>query len=378
MADAPLSRAAFDQLLDDLRAVADGYIHGDPTFTDLDVVEGYGLVTSLLSGAIEHRLASDPDRPVFTPIVSPLRKFLGDNADALYQWTRIRGDGCYRVRGRMIGETYLSFTVHGVDPAGGAGQAVLADVNDRDLAIASDGSYELTFGPGSDPPGRGTPGSNHVTLQPTAESLLTRHYFSRPVNVAADPSVRPELTIEPLHDPGPPPPATDEEMADRLRAVGRFVRAETVDRPLPEEMGPIPFVSREPNLLPAPARFSDAALATVGAVDIWYAMAPFVLGPDDALVMGGILPDGPFSNVMLWNRHMQTLDYRHRTTCLNDTQLLLDDQRRFRVVAAPRDPGVPNWLDTEGRSIGLIFWRFLLPESTPQRATCEVVRIDDL
>ena len=43
------------------------------------------------------------------------------------------------------------------------------------------------------------------------------------------------------------------------------------------------------------------------------------------------------------------------------------------MVIAHRDPGVPNWLDTEGRPSGTIFWRFLEPEQTPERPRTRVV-----
>ena len=116
----------------------------------------------------------------------------------------------------------------------------------------------------------------------------------------------------------------------------------------------------------------------MGAVDIYYAMGPFVLGPGEALVMEGTLPEGRFANVILWNRHLQTLEYRHRTTSLNDAQMVLGPDRAYRVVVAAEDPGVDNWLDTEGRPVGTVFWRFLLPESAPGRSECSVVPITGL
>ena len=102
------------------------------------------------------------------------------------------------------------------------------------------------------------------------------------------------------------------------------------------------------------------------------------LGPDDALVMTGTLPPGPFANVMLWNRHMQTLDYRNRRTALNAAQIELDADGSYRIVIAHRDPGVPNWLDTDGHRHGTIFWRFLLPEADPPMPVCQVVPLDSV
>jgi hypothetical protein len=77
---------------------------------------------------------------------------------------------------------------------------------------------------------------------------------------------------------------------------------------------------------------------------------------------------------------MQTFDYVHRRTSLNRRQTVPGTDGGFRLVVAHRDPGVPNWLDTEGRPFGLVFWRFILPEgeiATPEARVvplAEVVR----
>ncbi len=40
-----------------------------------------------------------------------------------------------------------------------------------------------------------------------------------------------------------------------------------------------------------------------------------------------------------------TLDYRWRLVEVTDKQAVLEEDGTCRVVAANRDPGVPNWLD---------------------------------
>ena len=45
----------------------------------------------------------------------------------------------------------------------------------------------------------------------------------------------------------------------------------------------------------------------------------------------------------------------------------------IRVVIAPTDLGVANWLSTEGRAFGLVFWRFMLPAGEIATPTAEVV-----
>ncbi len=236
--------------------------------------------------------------------MSPQRKILGDNPDAIYYWTRISGARSYRIRGALAGAAYTSFTVHGRDPAGGSMERVIADVNDRDLAIDADGRYEILLSPERQ-------AGNWLRLEPDATSVITRHYFERKRSVQADPDVVVPLRIDPLEDPGPPAPFNDATMAARLRAVAAHLRANTLGMPAPGEAPAYAFVSRVPNVLPKPASFGASGVATLGAVDLFYAMCPYLLGPDDALVMEGRLPACRFANVMLWNMHMQTLEYRH-------------------------------------------------------------------
>jgi hypothetical protein len=75
---------------------------------------------------------------------------------------------------------------------------------------------------------------------------------------------------------------------------------------------------------------------------------------------------------------MQTYDYAHRQVSLNRAQTRLGPDGSFRIVIAHRDPGVPNWLDTEGRAFGLVFWRFMLPEGPIETPAAVVMPVGDV
>ena len=363
---APRTRAEFHALLDLLRDVGDTHFSmARGVIDEVTAAEGYRFLTHLLAAGCEHHLEGDPERPRFTRIVSPSRKVLGDNPDALYYWTRIDGRRTYRVRGAIDGAVYTSFTVHGVDPTGGSMERVISDVNDGRFAIAADGTYELILSPERHD-------GNWIPTAADATSVITRHYFERPVSIAADPEAGVRLRIDPVDPPAPPAPWSDDALADGLERVARYVRANTLAMPAPGQGPDHPFVSRVPNVLPKPASFRASGVDTVGAVDIHYAMAPYLLQPDQALVMEGRLPPCRFANVVLWNMHMQTLEYRFHRTALNRAQMRFAGDGTFRVVIAQRDPGVPNWLDTEGHMLGVVFWRILLPEEEPDEIRCTV------
>jgi hypothetical protein len=77
--------------------------------------------------------------------------------------------------------------------------------------------------------------------------------------------------------------------------------------------------------------------------------------------------------VSLWNRFLQTLDYANRPVSRNRAQTTLRPDGSFEIVLAHGDPGHPNWLDTEGRAFGLVFWRFFLAEGEVETPRAEVV-----
>ena len=94
--------------------------------------------------------------------------------------------------------------------------------------------------------------------------------------------------------------------------------------------------------------------------------------------MRGRFPPGRFANVMFWNRYLQTYDYVNRRTSLNRRQTRLEPDGSFKMVVAHSDPGTPNWLDTEGRPRGVIFWRFLLPVGAIEPIRTKVVKLSQV
>jgi hypothetical protein len=372
MTRAPKATAAFDGLLATLAAVRDDYVHDEARHRDeTEVLEGYCYALQVLSHVGELLIEGDRERPRFSLIVSPARKFLGDNPDSIYHQAIIRGDRAYRVRGRRTGQDYISFTIHGVDPTGGFGGPVLADLNDDAIEFAPDGSFELVLSPDEHP-------GNWVRLDPEARLVIVRNYYGREVSAQTDPSVFVELAIEPLEPVAPSPPISDDALAARIDEATTMLKANTLGLRVFGTPVPIEFVADEPNTLGNPQNFRASGEDVAGAVDIYYSTGNFDLAPDEALVMEGSVPPSRFTNVMLWNVHMQTLDYRTHQVSLNHRQLVPEADGSYRIVVSERDPGTPNWLDTVGHRRGSIFWRFLLPEAPPKRPRCRVVKVDSL
>ncbi|HVT63839.1 MAG TPA: hypothetical protein VHD81_01650 [Mycobacteriales bacterium] len=366
------SRVAFDELLDTLREVADRYA-GDEWMvsTPDDVAGALRAVVHGLGTALETQFEDDARHPIFREIVTPWRKLLGDNPDARYHDAVVHPAGVYRVRGNTDGAVYVSFTVEAGVPDGRMPERTAGVLNDDDFDVAPDGSFELTIG--GPQQGRGW-----LPLPDDATRITVRHYWEHNTPPATPPAPSLGLAIELIDgdvpEQGPLP--TDADVAKAIRRTSTFVRSRVMEAtPPPGSAAPPAFVSQMPNQFVSPVPPGDHALA---AADAAYSLAPYVLGPDEALVMRVRWPRCRYGGVALWNRHLQTFDYLRGPVGLNRAQAVTSEDGIATIVIAQRDPGVPNWLTTEGRPFGLVFWRFLLAEGAIEPIEAEVVPVDEV
>ena len=363
------SRKAFGELLDLLGELNERYAGPEWLVQESDDVgEALRAILHMLEAALLTRMESSPAHPWLREFPLPTRKFLGDNADAIYFETAISPDHSYRLRGNMAGAAYVSITIEAGAPDGGFSQKTAGVINDTQFDVAADGGFEIRLGGES-------ADRNWLGLPPDSSRILTRHYYEDEVPAAMRPR-HIDFQLEVI-DPAPPPaPPGDTNVAEAIRRVAAFVRSSMLDQgPPPREDQP-DFVSRVPNEFPKPVKPGDFGLA---AADAAYSMAPFMLPEGQALVIDGRWPDDCRSaNVCLWNRHMQTYDYLNRQVTLNRRQTRTEPDGSFRIVIAPEDPGLPNWLDTEGRAFGLVFFRYMLPEGEIETPRAQLVSLDSL
>ena len=363
------ARRAFDELILTLQEVADRFCGQEWGLTSPDdQAGGFRVLAHLLEGGLVGHFEDDPRQPVFRQIVTSTRKSLGDNADAIYFDAAVSPELAYRITGRTAGAVYVSFTVEAGGFGGAFPKRTAGVLNDTQFDVDADGRFEVFLG---GPKKK----RNWIGLDDDATRITSRHYFERETSAAVPPIPDLGLRIERVGSSPPLPAPNDTSVASGLRRVERYVRSRSLEQTKPGEGDQPAFVSRELNLFPKPIPPGDHALA---AADAAYSMAPYFLGPEEALVMTGRWPDCRCGNVSLWNRHLQTYDYAHRQVSLNRVQTRPEPDGTFRIVLAHRDPGVPNWLDTEGRSFGLVFWRYMLPAGLIDTPSAEVVKLADL
>ena len=334
---------AFHELIDEVRKLEARFDGLD----DASKLEGYRWAFSILQVAMDTYVWADAGRPRFVDIVGPYRKWGGDNPDAFYQYAPVDPNRTYRVTGKRGDAVYLSVTVYGGPDDGRWSDRIVGTVNDRDLDIDADGNFGFTMGPGS---------GHAITLEADAVAAITRDYI-------AEPGVgrRTEWHIEAV-DPPSDKNDTDEDLARRLRAAKTFIDGQAQICPLPEG---------EPNTMDPPYPVPQATFGWA-AGDAAYAMGRYELRDDEVLELRGRSPKCAFWNCVLWNPFLHTYDYAYERVAINGEQAAYEDDGSWVIHISPRDTGHPNWVSTQGHHKGFIWFRWFLPDATPDEIAARV------
>lgn len=331
--------------------------------TPQDYAEARRVMLHALMHGLQCWLEADPARPFFTSFINQHKKLLGDNPDARYYQAVIDDQHSYRIRGNLAGATYTSFTIE--LGAGTDGDGIGSTLNDTQFEADANGDYEIIVS------AEKTEG-NWLPMTKGASSITTRHYYEREQSINNDRLHHIPIDIQNLEKVPPRRTPNDNDIAAGIRRVTTFVQGNVIT--MSNDNSPA-WVSRVPNQFIPPKKDDSHEAITYAARDNVYSMAPFVLAPDQALLIRGRFPKCRFSNVVLFNRFLQTLDYEERSISLNREQTVLDADGNFEMILAHRDPGRPNWLDTEGRPYGIMFWRFQLPEGDISPLETEVITL---
>ena len=351
------TEAAFADLLTELGAVQARMVEklSDPG-DELSLLEGHKWILSILRVACDAYVWADSARPRFVEIVGPYRKWGGDNADAYYRFAPIDPARTYRVRIRPGDAVYLSLTVYGGPDDGRYSERIVGSLNSREAPPGPDGTIEMVLS--TEDPGDGTP---WIGLDPDAVAALTRDYLEEP---RLGRRARWEITAE-----SPSPPATyrqdDADLARRLRAAITWVREQAQIVPLP--LG-------EPNTIDPPYPVPTTTFGWA-AGDAAYAMGSYQLDDDHALYIRGRSPACAFWNMCLWNPFLHTYNYDYERVTINGSQIRPEPDGSWVIVVAPRDPGHPNWVSTAGHRQGRIWFRWFLPDATPEQPQVEVMSL---
>jgi hypothetical protein len=305
----------------------------------------------------------DTGYPALHTFCGPTRKLGGDCGDFTYQQAWIDGRSTYRVTGSRGTARFFNITVQGRRTPGPGvlhepfGDTPEANIVGDQLTVGDDGQFELYIGGPQH-------GSNWLPTTPESRKLFIRQGFDRWDELPA------QIRIERIDMSTPKPLPSAEVMVEAMNWAGDFVTGLMSDWPeFPFSYGGVD--AARPNTFPhVEATGADTKRGRAAANMYWE------LGADEALIVEFDAHDGLW---MLTNMGVffNSMDYLYRSVSYTPSRTAVDTDGRIRLVMAHRDPGMHNWLDSQGFERGNLTYRHML-EGQPAVLTTRVVRYDEL
>lgn len=325
-------------------------------------LDGLLFLTHLLSASLEMKLSKgDHAQPRFTDWMGTYRKFLGDSPDATYHTAEISSKYSYEVSGNIGDAEYLGFMLYG--KAFNGWNKAAANVSQESITFDEEGNFTIILS-------NEKPSSNDVDWLQMGDDIhmiMVRQYFHDRVN-----SREASLHIRNLN-PDEPGFSSDPEVAAALQKSTTFFN-ETLNGAIALAS----MMSARPNNPEPPKSYNqDFAGIFYPTFDNKYLGGWFQLEEDEALVIEGEVPDAPYWSVSLQNRWMQSLDYLHYQTALNDHQIKTRNGR-YRIVISSRKPDAENWLDTSDYREGILAIRHQMSASELTTPTLTLMKFDQL
>jgi len=372
--------------LERLDVAAEGWLAGQKAAFDvvrsaeavprsqIDVTEGYRWVTRLTSLSQTWFLENaDPLHPNLFLLQDEFRKLLVDNPDVRYLFCVLDDRHTYRLSGRRGQAAYVGLTFGTPMGKGAVGgrTGTLTQVHLDQFDLGPNGEVDILFVP-ADEVADPVPTNVIPLVAGTAQVAFRETFFDKDTQAPSD------LRIELMGDVAPPvlDPA---DLAERMEFAGLFVQfvaatavnmwhdtAENVNH-FGGTDGSVHVEAQEDEV----RSHSDAEMTYHGG--------RFVLGDGEALV---VTVQNPATEFLYWglttaSPWMESYDYRFSTTNLNNVKAERRGDGDWRLVIAPEDPGVANWLDTSGRREGYMLVRWVLADNPPH-PRAEVVPIASL
>ena len=339
--DDPLAAAFEDFLRAQQEAIA---VYRQSAFfeDDQERAEAYRGLLYALVGSIKTGALQSAEHPRFMRAVDWTSKAGLDNPDNNYYVAVIDDDADYRITGRRGTTANLVFQLllgqPGVRDAGTSTNVSL--LYERELLLDAEANFEIIVS--RQDPGEGV---NWLQNAEGAQTLLVRYTHSDWSAERDGP-----LHIEKIGAEGAPAlQLTPARMALGLReaAVSLFDRTATW----------LQFAERAWLLTPRNT-VSAPRLTRGGLVGQYSAFGSWELDNSQAIVLSVARTNADYQGIALGNLWFVSLDYETRTSSLNLSQMHCSDDERCHAVISHRDPGIQNWLDTEGHRRGLIILRW--------------------
>lgn len=297
-------------------------------------------------------ISADPYNPrlMFNPAYG------APNVDTYYLSNTIDPNGVYRIYGELGTVNQTIFGVYSMEAFDGESGAA-SRIKGRELTLEKDGSFEIFVS-------REKMGTNWLYLPPTGGSMSIYQIFGDWNTERKGTILLERLDTNTQRAPIP----SEEIMANKIAAFNAGIRKNvSVWLSIFEHL-----MQKKTNI------FETPKIIQVASKGSYFSAATWDVKDDQALIIQFDEPPGStywsFSLYTVWS---DVLDRASRHTSLNFTQTHRDEDGKYRIVMAARDPGIANWLDIEGHPQGVINWR-VTTEKQPKAPIIKAVPLADL
>ncbi len=356
------SGKAWEEFCDNLKSAGTALVYPGAPQDPSQQAEGVRYLSRLTRAGLEAFVEfGDPKYPVFRRTVHETIKMGADNPDNHYLNAQISGAYEYKITGKRNTIHYLGFFTQNGNYGTTGGLAPCGVLEDKDLIIEQDGSFEIMLT--KEPSGK-----NWLKIESDKSLLMVRQtYLDREKEKPS------ELTIEALNVEGVPGSILPQQIVEGLNTASLFVAG-----------APMLFskwakgFQKHTNQLPM--FDSEVSNAAGGDAGIIYYHSHWKLSENEALVVKTTIPKCDTWNFQLNNYWMESLDYRYFPICVNSHSAHIDYDGTVTIVVSEQKPkNAVNWLSTAGHTEGTMCWRWYRPEEeVPQSLSTEVVKIEDL
>lgn len=304
---------------------------------------------------------ADPQHPDWAPLWNPVYT-LQPNPDDIYLHAPICGDLTYRVSGNRGTVKLMTFTARKglvglIDDL--SEQKHARDLDQRDLAIAPDGSFEVIF---SHKRPEGHTG-DWIEIHPDVDIMLVRYRSYDWEN-----EIDPRISIECLDKTPLKPKLNVDQVMERIRLMAGFpARYARVFMKMQNDIKASVGVNTF-----QPAKYQGSLSRQL------YLPAVFQFNEGEALILETDLPKvREYWNFQLNDPYFNAIEYVYRMSHTNGHFAKVASDGRFYAVISLQDPGVPNWLDPAGFTEGTIYGRWYDCDSHPT-PTLKRVKFSDI
>jgi hypothetical protein len=385
--DLPPSQQAWNAFTRELGRIGEKITGPTGARTPRERAEGYRYLVRLLSAAHELEMESDRRHPRLARMMTPLRKFKGDGTDTLYHEAKLDERLAYRLVVRRGEGLFFSATVYAYDEHGRYKIVdTLIDEQMRFEDVA--GEQVATIHLSASLP-EGT--RNWIRLEGERPILFMREYFPEFVSCVDDGRQRAaRMTIECVSDVPAPGPYSEEELAAGLRRIVDFVEDATevsIGLSIFAGLNLISYEKSQQGQRADVTHIADGRLILGEARDdaytpeelarmidpklvannlpgpgIQYLGAWYRLRGDEAIRIQGKDVPCRYWSCQILTRYLESGDYRHHRVGINNRQVKLAGDGSFTIYACHENPGVDNWISTQGYENGHILIRTLLAD----------------